>query len=255
MKNTKRCLPLFLFAFLFLNAFCWEKEGHNITGVIAVNYLGQGTKDSMEKYLGAMTLQEAATWWESVRSDPSYEYLKQFHYINIEKGKNYDPASENNIISELNKVMGEIKNRNNYPKAQIALDLKLLCSLIGDLHMPLHVGYAVDRGGNNVAVNFLGRPSNLHRVWAVDIIEQYSIAAVDCQKTLATYSPDELKKLRTINIIAWMNESRAYLPTVYDFTNPDINAAYCQKNKPIIEKQLALAGLRLAQVLNDLFSQ
>jgi len=41
---------------------------------------------------------------------------------------------------------------------------------------------------------------------------------------------------------------------LYDFKNPEIDAAYCRKNRPLIEKELALAGLRLAALLNGLFA-
>ena len=254
MKHYKVYLLLILFSSFFLEGFCWEQEGHRITGNIAQKYVTQRTLDSLQAYLGATSLADAAAWMEDIRADTSYNYLRPFHYINIEKGESYNPASQGNIIRELNKVIAELKNRGNYPKAQIALDLKILCNLVGDLHNPLHVGYQVDRGGNSVFVSFLGRQSNLHRVWSADIIKQYSMAAMDCQFVLDGKSDDELKKLAKTDIIGWLNESRASLPVVYDFKNPEIDAAYCRKNRPLIEKELALAGLRLAALLNGLFA-
>jgi hypothetical protein len=52
-----------------------------------------------------------------------------------------------------------------------------------------------------------------------------------------------------------MNESRAYLDNVYDFKDGIIDKNYIDKNTVVIEKQLFDAGLRLAAVLNKIFSK
>ena len=51
----------------------------------------------------------------------------------------------------------------------------------------------------------------------------------------------------------WMNESRAFLPQVYDFKYNSINEDYVAKNELVIKKQLLTAGIRMACVLNDIF--
>ena len=43
--------------------------------------------------------------------------------------------------------------------------LKFLIHLAGDLHQPLHVSRARDRGGHDIAVEFVDNKTNLHRVW------------------------------------------------------------------------------------------
>ncbi len=42
--------------------------------------------------------------------------------------------------------------------------LKFLVHLVGDLHQPLHVSRARDRGGYDIAVEFFGDKTNRHRV-------------------------------------------------------------------------------------------
>ena len=41
---------------------------------------------------------------------------------------------------------------------------------MADLHQPLHV-VGDDRGGNDVLVQFMGRQTNLHRLWDGDLID------------------------------------------------------------------------------------
>ena len=48
--------------------------------------------------------------------------------------------------------------------------------LVGDIHQPLHVGRAEDRGGNDIRVNFFDKKSNLHSVWDSDMINNYRIS-------------------------------------------------------------------------------
>ncbi len=56
-------------------------------------------------------------------------------------------------------------------------------------------------------------------------------------------------------MVEWHTESRAYLKEVYDYPKDGINEAYIDKSLPIIEKQLVIAGLRLASVLNETFKK
>ena len=48
--------------------------------------------------------------------------------------------------------------------------LKYVVHFIGDVHQPLHASNNDDRGGNDVAVTFMGHQTNLHAVWDNGII-------------------------------------------------------------------------------------
>ena len=256
MKSVKTLLLLFPVLFSVLDSYAWGKEGNKIAANIAVDYLYRPAQDSLNAYMGGTSLQDAIFWMDDIRTDPIYDYMRTFHYINIEKGASYDPGSRFNIMSELNIVMSELKDRSKYSQARVAMDLKILIHLIADLHTPLNVGYGIDRGGNNVKVYIPGEtiPTNLHKVWDDYIIQQYSVATIDCKKTLSGYSEAEMNKLRDVNFVQWLNESRANLDAVYAFNNPFIEEPYCLKSKLLIQKELALSGLRIASALNSLFA-
>ena len=70
------------------------------------------------------------------------------------------------------------------PNASLAdkqLALRFIVHLVGDLHQPLHVGKCCDRGGNDVKVNWFGKPTNLHAVWDSQLVdeEQLSFTELD----------------------------------------------------------------------------
>lgn len=68
------------------------------------------------------------------------------------------------MIESLDEQIATLKNENATAKDK-AFALKFLVHLMGDLHMPLHVGNGVDQGGNFCRVFFQNSKSNLHAVW------------------------------------------------------------------------------------------
>jgi hypothetical protein len=233
----------------------WGRTGHHIVASIAFHFLDQPTKDSLLEYFGEMTLEEASTWMDEVRSNPNYDYMKPWHYINVEKNDKYkEKADEENIINELDKIIIELKNRDSLSKEKVILNLKIIAHLMGDLHQPLHVGYGVDKGGNLIQVNIFQKHSNLHKVWDSEIIDINKITEIDCLDLLKNYSEDSIAKIQRLDLITWLNDSRLYLNEVYNFTDSAIDEKYIEKNSAIVKNQLLKGGLRLAYLLNNIFN-
>ena len=251
LKNTIILSILMLAA--PMSSFCWGGEGHKNIGNVANHYLDQRTRDSLSFYLAGVSLADAGLWMDEMRKNHDYNYMKPWHYINIKQGENYQPNKDENIINELNKRIEHLKHRNQYSKEQVAVDIKILVHLVEDLHMPLHAGYASDTGGNAIHITFMNKPTTLHWAWDNDIMLQQNITVDTCLAVLAGLSKHELEEKRKTDIILWMNESRSYLPNVYDFKGDSIDITYANKNAPIIKLRQALAGLRLSYLLNELF--
>jgi hypothetical protein len=253
----KKIIPLIVVAFVlnYTKTFAWGSRGHKIVAQIARNFMDKNVADSVQYYLGNKSFEDASVWMDEIRSDHSYDYMKPMHYINIEKDKTYVKVSDPNIINELDLVIGELQKRNKYKKEQIKEDLLILFHLVGDLHQPLHTGYADDKGGNTVDVDFLGTRSNLHKVWDTNIIEEEKISTESCLALINAMTDKEKKSIQQINTVNWMNDSRILLNAAYSFKNDAIDKDYVKNNVPVIERQLSRAGLRLAAVLNQAFEK
>jgi len=245
-------LVLVTLSFSINKSFAWGRTGHSIVAQIAFSYLDEKTKANVMKYLDTLTIEQAASWMDNLRNDKSYDYLKPYHYINIEKGENYTPTTEDNIVNGINNAMLKLNNMSNLSKEEITLNLLILFHLIGDLHQPLHCGYGVDKGGNTIQVSFFGKGSNLHRLWDSDIIEYKKMNLDSCFK-FNTYSKKQIRQIKKIDVVKWMNESRSHLTQVYQFSSNKIEDHYINYNSPIIKKQLLDAGIRLAKVLKKYF--
>lgn len=48
-----------------------------------------------------------------------------------------------------------------------------LAHFVGDVHQPLHVGFADDEGGNTVIIHWYRRKTNLHHVKFLEILMQH----------------------------------------------------------------------------------
>ena len=136
--------------------------------------------------------------------------------------------------------------------------LRWVVHFVADLHQPLHV-VGEDRGGNDVLVQFMGRQTNLHRLWDGDLIDHAYPNAV------ALYKPVQAV-LQTATVAGlgrvvvpedWAMEThRVAQEAVYLFPDSrEIDDRYLEKALPVIHEQLAKAAVRLAGVLNRALGQ
>ncbi|MCC6599993.1 MAG: S1/P1 nuclease [Crocinitomicaceae bacterium] len=232
----------------------WGKIGHRIVAGIAEDHLAPGVADSVQLYLGDMTMKEAATWMDEVRSDTAYNYLKPMHYINVEKGELYVRTFGPNILNELYQSFKILCHRSEFSKEEVFMAMKKVIHLAGDLGQPLHVGYGEDRGGNLVEVTFIDKKSNLHKVWDSDIIERQAVTQSQCTELMNNWSKRKIHRCKKINFEKWMSDSRSWLPLIYQFDNATIDQKYVDKVTPVLERQLIVSGLRLSALLNTVFA-
>ncbi|MFG6417070.1 S1/P1 nuclease [Roseateles sp. DC23W] len=76
--------------------------------------------------------------------------------------------------------------------------------LVGDVHEPLHVGLASDKGGNLYQLRAFGRGSNLHAVWDGELIRR---SAGGLSQKLHDASTVSASGSRTADLARWANES------------------------------------------------
>lgn len=240
--------------------FAWGRGGHEIVAEIAFHYLDDATKDRVQHYLKKMSIEDAANWMDDMRSNTFYDYMKPWHYLNIEKDSVYTPnAKERDILIILNSAIFELMHKDSLKLKDkgVRFDLYLLFHLMGDMHQPLHVGYGSDKGGNTIDVSYIYKVyhTNLHKVWDFEIIDSKKITLDDCLKLHDCLTTKDIVNIEKIKPMDWMIQSRALLDSVYDFRDNFIEQSYVDRNAIVIERQLLYAGLRLASVLKQAFKE
>lgn len=236
-------------------AFCWGPTGHRVVGNIAEEYLSRKARARLAKILDGQSLAMATTWMDEVRSDSTYDNMADWHWVTIPDGMTYATAEKNpagDIISTLERVIAGLKGGKLSPKDEREYVL-ILIHLVGDLHMPLHVGTGTDHGGNDARVRWFGEQSNLHRVWDADIIDHTRLSYTEFAASLKRPSNAQVSQWQQSGLLVWAMENMDYRENIYRIGDGRLGYDYAYYNLPVIRTRLLQAGIRLAGVLNDIF--
>jgi len=255
---------LFILVILTTTCWGWGKNGHEIVGQLANNFLNTMASKIATKFIGSHTLEQIAPWPDNYDHSDYGRWSGPCHYVNMPRGAaNYTSDYCGSCC-----VVGAIMNYTNIlqesESSPIPCDfdasaepcaLEFLVHFVGDVHQPLHVGYADDEGGNTVKVTFFGNPSNLHKVWDDDMILKWHStidpAIKELQDTIDN-NPQLVQQYLSSNDPAeWADESWSYtVGTVYNGI-PTLDETYYQANLPIVQQRLIAAGLRLGNLFNN----
>lgn len=253
----RRVFTVVLTVAFVCQSYGWGATGHRVTGMIANNYLNKKAKKKIETLLGQESLAMASTWMDDIRSDSTYDYTADFHWVTIENGQTYDQSPKNkngDVIMTIERLITELKSGKLDRNTEIQ-ELKFLVHLVGDIHQPLHVGCCNDQGGNKVPVKWFGGNSNLHRVWDSDIIDGTRLSYTEFAESLGRPDEATIKKYQSGTVRDWANEAMSYRERVYDIGNGNLGYKYSYQNLPLIRERLLAAGIRLAGVLNDIYGK
>lgn len=253
-----------LFFYLPLKAMCWGQLGHRIVGQIADAYLTAKTKTEIKKILGFESVAMASNWADFIKSDSSYKYLDTWHYMDFEKELTYDQMKEElkkdttvkDAYSAIMFLSRELKNK-SLPVDKKQMYLRLLIHIVGDVHQPLHVSPHGTAGGNAVKLQWFGQNSNLHRVWDSDLIEEQQLSYTEYAGYLNHSSAAEVKKLQADPVSKWLYESYTIAQSLLNETgdNAKLSYRYNYDHIKTLNEQLLKGGIRLAGLLNDIFSK
>jgi len=250
-------ITLFIFSLSANSSLKWSATGHRTVGKIAEKHLTSTTKRKIKKLLKGQSLAFASTFGDEIKSDKRYNDFYTWHYINIPLESNYEDSEKNpkgdlaTAIAYCKKIISD----KNSSKEDKAFYLKLLIHFIGDLHQPMHIGLAEDKGGNDFKLKWFSKDTNLHRVWDGDMIEGYDMGYLELAENANTLSKEQVKAIQKGTVIDWINETHNLTRKVYAGVNEGDNLSYrySYENFETVRSQLQIAGIRLAKVLNDLF--
>lgn len=259
MNMNKKILLSFCLSSAALSVFGWGQKGHDIVAAIAQKHLTEATQQAVDSLFDGYSLVYWANWLDNASHTADYEYTKTWHYKNIDEGKTFANApkiKEGDIVRALNEQIA-VLNDSTKSKGDKQLALKMVTHFLGDIHQPLHMGHASDKGGNRWKVQFFKSDTNLHSVWDSRILGSgHSWSHTEWQEEIDRLSPEQ-----QVIIIEggtpekWGEETFEICKTIYEKTPQytNIEYDYISDWTPTIEQQLLKGGLRLADILNSVF--
>lgn len=241
-----------------ITAFAWGQKGHDTTAFIAENHLTPATRHAVDSLLEGKSMVYWANWLDNASHTPPYAYTKTWHYKNINAGERYEEAQANPAGDAVTALKAQIEtlDSGNAPFEESNLALKILIHVMGDLHMPLHMGHATDLGGNRTKVKYFGRDTNLHSVWDSSLPESaHKWSYTEWQQQIDR-APAELEaEVVSGTIDNWAKQTVITCDAVYKYFSQVDNISYNEVADwtPVVERQFLFGGLRLAHVLNLIF--
>ena len=288
MRRLWALLPIGL-AWLFAaapEARAWGDAGHRIVCQLAYLELTPAAKAQVDALIALdpkfHSFAASCTW-----PDAFPPVRPQEHFLNVPRtARAVDPAHLCPLADRC--VASAILNdARDLALSQDSSDrLRLLKSLghwVGDIHQPLHVSFEDDKGANFIDSSGACSQS-LHLDWDICIVEaKLGSDEVKAAAALESEITDEDRKswgspgLDAAAVANWASESLAIAltpPVQYCFQHGDacwyapdspkfagrkrsveMGPAYLDREAPVVRERLKRAGVRLAAILNTVFSK
>lgn len=251
-----------LFLFLSCAAFGWGLTGHRVVAEIADQHLSKRAKKNIYKILGDESLAMAANWPDFIKSDPSYNYLGSWHYVNFKSGLTFEQLklqlrndTTANAYNKLVMLMDQLKNRHSLDKMTQIMYVRLIIHIVGDIHQPMHTGRFEDLGGNKIKLYWFNAPTNLHRLWDEQLIDFQQLSFTEYTKAINFSSREQQRAWQYNPLENWLYESYQISESLYKEVQSEEKLSYRYNFDHIdtLNQQLLKGGIRLAKILNDLF--
>lgn len=254
-------------------ALAFGPSGHRYVAYVADRYLCAETRRALapllaEQSVPGQSLAQAGVWPDTIRDEPTWRDSGPWHYINIDDGGSLRAAvrrTPDNVLGAFWKFDGQLRDH-SLPLRERAIALRFVIHLVADIHQPLHVGRASDRGGNEIPVRQNGRLTNLHQVWDAQWLWKKEGPG---PRASADHLP--MRPTRTVRAwqaatpLDWARESLDLRPRIYRFeagvrgagtgggapgAPAVLSPAYLGDVRSVLGQRLEMAGVRLAGRLN-----
>jgi len=252
----KRIVWLVMLLPIALVLISWGRTGHSTIGRIAEVHLTPGAKAAVSALLGRESLADVASWADDNRDRSNAPW----HFINVELGLSYDDfskqvASKEDVYTALQNQEAILANT----KASVSdrsTALKYIIHFVGDIHQPMHVSRAEDKGGNTIQVQYDGKGTNLHSLWDTKMLEHAGLNDLQLAQKFDNATPVQIKKWQSDPQMTWAWESYQISSQLYteidQLKHRNIDDAYYQSHIVIVQQRIEKAGIRLAGLLNTL---
>ncbi len=261
MNSIKKSTLAVLFFYLPFAVMAWGVEGHRIVGQVADSYLTKKARKEISKILGTESIAISSNWADFVKSDPAYNYLSNWHYINLKAGLSetqvnaylaQDTATD--AYTKINFLAAELRKKVLSPESK-QLYLRVLVHLVGDIHQPMHTGRLEDLGGNKIKVLWFNDSKNLHQVWDDQLIQFQQLSYTEYTAAINYTTKEQVKAWQQEPVSSWVYQSYQLAEKIYNDTKPDqkLDYKYNYHYVSILNQQLLKGGVHLAGLLNEIF--
>ena len=235
---------------------------------------------------GPYNMITAGLWMDDMRGLGKAAPWSRWHYIDVPcAGDSFVEPPPPHALSGLDQAMAVLRSKTAEPKAR-AEALAQIIHLVGDIHQPMHAADRNDRGGNNVPIAFTVDsphlpPTTLHVFWdeaygydgsgekILDVCPRLTrfnaVTASELPVGEAIFALAKTLKIRSAPVSQhpwreWARETHRIAcasgwPKEWDNEDKtlplELTPAFVHAAHEIALRQIAKAGVRLADLLNE----
>jgi hypothetical protein len=261
MKAFKKIIAGIMLCYIPLQTTAWGTNGHRISGQIAENHLTPKAKAAIRAILGE-SLAMASNWADFAKSDSTYNYLYDWHFVDFDRPYAYPEMVEylahdnaTDAYTKINFMIAELKKK-NLPKDKKLLYLRVLIHVVEDIHQPFHTGHTQDKGGNSIKLTWFSKNTNLHSIWDSELIDFQQLSYTEYVTAIDNSTVAQRTSWQKAPLTQWIFESHKLAEKAYaEVQGKDIKSAYKYNFDHIgeVNQRLLMGGVRLAGLLNQLF--
>ena len=274
-------LGLLLVLLLPSPAFAWWEYGHETVARIAWLEASPRTRAELRRLLAqsarldtptcpARTIEQISVWPDCIKTlRDRFSYASPWHYQNVDICRPFDQESAcrdgNCVSAQIERNLRLLADR-GLPMRERIFALAFVVHLMGDIHQPMHAGDHGDLGGNRVQASYgvIAGRTNLHSIWDGYLADRgLSTPPGNAEGIISELDSADRTAMRQGNVTDWARESWqasrefAYGTIIADpcgpppATRPVVTEEITRRLIPIVRRQAARGGLRLARLLDE----
>lgn len=266
MKGNRSTLRLaavvVLIASSFLNGgkmYGWGGLGHKTVAALAERHLTDETRKKIDRYLDNESIVRYASWLDVVRGTPEYRHTSRWHSSSVtEDGRHSLWSKKYRVYEGLGKEMQKMKDYRTMTDSAVAVGIKIIVHLVGDMHCPGHVFFK----NRSQAFGFkvFGTEYLFHRFWDSGLLKiARSRSPEDYASWLDKFSLSMRDSISQGTLVEWIEENACEMKKIYEWVTPDgkydtvASGMLVMRAGELCDSQLRKAGYRLAHILNTIF--
>ena len=250
------------------SAYGWNSAGHCTIGHIADRNLTPKARKMCSKYLGH-SLAYYASWLDHWRYSEEYHHTARWHAVGVKDGKLIPGELVGDIsifrapltpdehgVARMEQMLEALKDYRNMPDSAVAVNLKCIIHMVGDMHCPGHVFYD---GQKQFEFKENGKDARFHGYNDKAFLRFHKgKTASDFRKKYCRLTEEEKRELCKGDMESWVRDNEPIFRECYTLLSPTIDYKDLPEQnkfrmKEITDELLIEAGYRLAEVMNRIF--
>ena len=260
----KRVLAAFLLTMVVGTTSAFAPFGHQTIAALADKYLTDKAKGEVQTILNANVV-KYSVWLNSLRKKENMEHTKDWHFFVLDANGKSTTTNENDGVVQLEKAIEVLRNRAEHSQESVAMALKTVIHLVGDIHCLSHIHIdGVEATKDFEFKNWNegeGKESKMwnskwYNVWERTYINRYTFFTPQYYANdIDIYARDKRAEYEKGTPRFWAeNSGEDVMRALPHFnTGEPVPTRVIQLHEFNHTKCMAKAGYRLAALLNDIF--